>query len=197
MEFMSPRVTPGSNMEELPDCFPTPFYIPTSRFHGSKLHILYEDTNLGFWIFKEGMSPMLPTWIRSGLHFLLQLINLRKPKGKFSSDLANALRIKTTSPSEIFPTFIFWPKHWFSWYCTYGSFLYLIYYFYLLSLDKDALKPGQPCYSKWNLQGLFFSILLFFWHQGSCENTSPPKPVIIYLFCEPVLVCEMLVISSQ
>ena len=59
-----------------------------------------------------------------------------KTKGKIFPDLANALRVKTTSPSEILPTFIFWPKHLFSWYCTYGSFLYLICYFYLLSPDK-------------------------------------------------------------
>ena len=49
-------------------------------------------------------------------------------KGKIVPDLANALRVKTT-PSEILPTFIFWPKHLFSWYCTYGSFLYLLFLF--------------------------------------------------------------------
>ena len=49
----------------------------------------------------------------------------------------------------------------------------------------------------WQSTHQIFSIPLFFWQEGSCQNASPSKPMILYLFCEPVLVCEMLVISSQ
>ena len=145
MESVSPRVTLGSNLEELADCFPTPFYIPTiTSMVPNSPHPLwgYESWFLDF----QGgdityASHINKLWVT----FPITAHKPEKTKGKIFPDLANALRVKTTSPSEILPTFIFWPKHLFSWYCTYGSFLYLTYYFYLLSLDKQALKPGQPC----------------------------------------------------
>ena len=111
-----------------------------------------------FLDFQGGDVTNAPTWISSGLHFLLQLISLRKPKVRFFLDLANALRIKTTSPSEILPMFIFWPKHLFSWYYIYGSFLNLICYFYLFSLDSsvqfncsvvsDSLRPHESQHAR-------------------------------------------------
>ena len=62
---------------------------------------------------------------------------------------------------------------------------------------KVGLKTRPTLLLKMESPRLIFSTLLFFWHQDSCQNTSSSKPVILYLFCEPVLVCEMLVISSQ
>jgi len=76
---------------------------------------------------------------------------LEQTKGKIFPDLANALSIKQTFPLKYCPHLQF-GLHIYSLDAVfYGSFLYLIYYFYLFSLNKEAFKPGQPCYRKWNL----------------------------------------------
>ena len=45
-----------------------------------------------------------------------------------------------------------------------------------VSLEEAALKPSPPCYWKWTLHDLFFSLLLFFWCQGRGLNTSLLEP---------------------
>ena len=57
----SNRVTLGSNVEELADCFPTPFLFPLAGSMLPNSPHVSKDMNLGFWIFKEGMSLMHPT----------------------------------------------------------------------------------------------------------------------------------------
>ena len=89
-----------------------------------------------FLDFQGGDVTYAPYMNKLWVTFHITAHKLEQTKGKIFPDLANALRVKTTSPSEILPTFIFWPKHLFSWYSTYGSFLYLTCYFYMLSLDK-------------------------------------------------------------
>ena len=57
----SSRVTLGSNLEELADCFPTPFLFPLAGSMVPNSPHLSKDINLGFWIFKDRMSLMLLT----------------------------------------------------------------------------------------------------------------------------------------
>ena len=141
-------------------------------------------------------SPMNKLWVT----FHITAHKLEQTKGKIFPDLANALRVKTTSPSEILPTFIFWPKHLFSWNREYlwKLFIFIFNLLFLFPLTGQvSLKTRPTMLLKMESPRPIFSILLFFWHHRSCLNTSPPKPVILYLFCEPVLVCDMLVIGSQ
>lgn len=80
--------SPGStvfNSEQLPDCpkVAAPFYTPPTRMTWFQdLHILSEDVNLGSPDY-QGASVSYPPHVSSGLHFLVQFISLRNPKGRF------------------------------------------------------------------------------------------------------------------
>ena len=138
-----------------------------------------------FLDFQGGDVTYAPHMNKLWVTFPITTHKLEQTKGKIFPDLANALRAKTT-PSKILPTFMFSE-----------TFILLVLYlrkFFILNLlflfaftGHINLKTRPTMLLKMDSPRPMFPILLFFWHKGSCQNTSPSKPMILYVFWEPVL----------
>lgn len=81
---MSPSATLGSNLEELPDYFPTPFLFPLAGSMLPNSPHPSEDMNLGFWIGgdQEGDVTYAPHMNKLWVTFPITAHKAEQIKGK-------------------------------------------------------------------------------------------------------------------